>query len=124
MMSAAKVYRKEDIIAASGKSVNPGWGKDGSDKYSIWLYKGGARCRHFWTRLTYFRKRNADGSFMPNDGLDNDKKVSVNEARAQGFTPPVNDKRVAQPQFDMDYSGYTKEYAEAHGIPKTPKHRK
>jgi len=124
MMSASRVYRKEDILAASGKSVNPGWGKDGSDKYSIWLYKGGARCRHFWTRLTYFRKRNADGSFMPNDGLDNDKKVSVNEARSQGFTPPVNDKRVAQPPFDMDYSGYTKEYAEAHGIPKTPKHRK
>lgn len=123
MMGAAKVYRKEDIIAAGGKVVNAGFGKGGSDKYSIWLYKGGPRCHHFWTRLTYFRKRNPDGSFKENDGLNNDKKVSVNEARAQGFQPPVNDKRVAQPPFDMDYSGYTKEYAEKHGIPKTPSHK-
>ena len=124
MMGANKVYRKEDILAAGGKVVNRGFGKDGSDRYSIWLYKGGARCKHFWTRLTYFRKRNPDGSFKTNEGLENDKKVSVNEARKQGFQPPVNDKRVAQPPFDMDYSGYTEDYAKKHGIPKTPTHRK
>jgi hypothetical protein len=44
MVSAKKVYRKEDIVAMENKAVNAGFGKGGSDTYSIWLYKGGARC--------------------------------------------------------------------------------
>jgi hypothetical protein len=40
MVSAKKVYRKEDIVAMENKAVNAGFGKGGSDTYSIWLYKG------------------------------------------------------------------------------------
>ena len=43
MVSAKKVYRKEDIIAMTDKVVNAGFGVGGSNKYSIWLWKGGAR---------------------------------------------------------------------------------
>ena len=50
MVSAKKVYRKEDIVAMENKVVNKGFGKGGSDTYSIWLYKGGARCNHKWLR--------------------------------------------------------------------------
>ena len=32
-----------------------------------------------WTRVVYFRKRNPDGTFMPNKGLANDKIVSEAE---------------------------------------------
>ena len=57
MVSAKKVYRKEDIVAMGNKSVNAGFGKGGSDTYSIWLYKGGARCNHKWFRKTYQIKK-------------------------------------------------------------------
>ena len=67
MMSASKVYRKEDIDAASGKVIQAGMGKGGSDTYNIFLYKGGVRCKHFWQRQIYLRKNN--------------QKISVNEAR-------------------------------------------
>ena len=67
MMSARRVYRKEDIIAAGDRAVNKGFGPNGTDTYSIWLYKGGPNCRHFWKRHTYLRKNN--------------KKISVNQAK-------------------------------------------
>ena len=50
MVSAKKVYRKEDINAMTSKVVNAGFGKGGSDTYSVWLFKGGARCNHKWFR--------------------------------------------------------------------------
>jgi len=87
MVKAKKLYRKEDIIAMDQKIVNAGWGPSGTDTYSIWQFKGGGSCRHFWTRIVFFRKRNADGTFMKNAGLKNDERVSVNKARKEGFKP-------------------------------------
>jgi hypothetical protein len=78
MIGAMKVYRKEDIIAAGNQAVNPGWGPNGADTYSIWLYKGGGSCRHFWMRQTYLQKDN--------------KLVSVNEAKALIQSLPVNER--------------------------------
>jgi len=67
MVSAGRTYRKEDITIAETKVVNPGLGPDGADNYSIWLYKGGVNCNHFWMRKIYLRKNN--------------KQIGVNEAR-------------------------------------------
>jgi len=58
MVQAKLMYRKEDIIAAGNKTVNKGFGPKGADKYSVWLFKGGARCRHFWMRNIYIKKNN------------------------------------------------------------------
>ena len=101
MIRAGKVYRKEDIMAASSRAVNPGWGPEGADTYDIWLYKGGGSCRHFWQRRTYLKKNN--------------KKVSVNEAkkiiRAAGPGEkrlPSNNPKVAQRPRDMANRGFLK----------------
>jgi hypothetical protein len=67
MVSAGRTYRKEDITLAGSKGVNKGFGPQGSDDYSIWLYKGGVNCNHFWMRKIYLRRNN--------------KQISVNEAR-------------------------------------------
>lgn len=67
MVRAGRTYRKEDITIAETKVVNPGLGPDGADNYSIWLYKGGVNCQHFWMRKIYLRKNN--------------KQIGVNEAR-------------------------------------------
>ena len=56
MKQANKLYRKKDIVAMATQKVNPGWGPEGADNYSIWLYKGGGNCHHSWRRVTYKSK--------------------------------------------------------------------
>jgi len=92
MIRANKVYRKEDIDAASSKVIQKGMGPRGSDTYDIFLYKGGKRCKHFWQRQIYLRRNN--------------KRISVNDAqrRILELDPsdrkdvrlPKNDPKVAQ----------------------------
>jgi hypothetical protein len=106
MVNAAKIYRKEDIQAMLDEAVNPGWGPRGAANYDIWLYKGGGSCHHYWMRKTYFRKRDSKGQFLPDKGLENDKNISVNEARREGFTPPTNDALVAKRPVDMPNQGF------------------
>ena len=107
MVAAKKVYRKEDVKSMDRIAVNAGFGKNGSDTYSIWLYKGGARCEHYWSRRTYLRK---DG----NKSLG--KKLYDSEAKRRGFIAPKNAKKVAIKPKDMPYSGYTAAYAKKIGI--------
>ena len=101
MVSAKKVYRKEDINAMTDKVVNSGFGKGGSDTYSVWLYKGGARCNHKWFRRIYARK---EGS----KSLGN--VISTTEAKSQGFKPETNAQKVPVAPKDMKYKGYTAAY--------------
>jgi hypothetical protein len=101
MVSAKKVYRKEDIVAMETKAVNAGFGKGGSDTYSIWLYKGGARCHHKWFRRIYARK---EGSKSLGD------VISTTEARSEGFKPETNAQKVPVAPKDMKYKGYTAAY--------------
>lgn len=106
-----RVWRKEDIDAASRRAVNPGWGPEGDNTYDLWLYKGGGSCQHFWERRTYLRKNN--------------KKVSVNRARnilrEAGLDPlPVNDPRVAKRPRDMANRGFLPSNKAARNI-STPK---
>ena len=107
MVKAKKVYRKEDIISMDDVAVNAGFGENGAKTYSIWLYKGGARCKHYWSRRTYLRK---DG----NKSLG--KKLYDSEAKRRGFIAPKNDKKVAMKPKDMPYKGYTAAYAKRIGI--------
>lgn len=102
MWAAKKVYRKEDIDAASSRAVNPGFGPGGTNTYDLWLFKGGPNCYHYWGRKTYLKKNN--------------KKISVNEARRiiqalplnerAANRLPQNDPRVAQRPIDMPNQGY------------------
>lgn len=99
MVNAGKVYRKEDILGASNRAVNPGWGPRGANTYDLFFYKGGGSCRHFWSRRTYLKKNN--------------KRVSVNQAQkiiraagpdAERLQP--NDPKVAQRPRDMANRGF------------------
>ena len=92
-----RVWRKEDIQAASQRAVNPGWGPNGADTYDIFLYKGGGSCQHYFERRTYLRKNN--------------RKVSVNRARQiireAGLEPlEQNDPRVAKRTRDQVNRGF------------------
>ena len=98
MVGAKKVYRKEDIVAMGNKAVNSGFGKGGADTYSIWLYKGGARCNHKWFRKTYQIK----------DGKKS--QITSGQAKSKGFKMPKNAQKVPVAPKDMKYKGYTAEY--------------
>ena len=106
MIDAKKVYRKEDILAMSEQEVNPGFGVDGSNKYSIWLYKGGARCTHRWTRKLFARK----------GGRSLGEAISTTQAIKRGFRPESNDRKVSIAPKNMEYAGYTKEYWDKMGF--------
>lgn len=99
MISANKLYRKEDIEAMGSQAVNEGWGPKGDDIYSIWLYKGGGDCHHFWTRETYRRKGTDINSPLA-------QKVTPAQARKEGEILPTNDKLVYTAPKDMPYNGF------------------
>ena len=77
MVAANKIYRKRDIELAGNQAVNPGFGEGGADTYSIWFYKGGPRCRHYWMRETY---------------LQTGGQISVNQARRLINELPPNER--------------------------------
>jgi len=67
VVTANKVYKVEDLLLAEKRVVNSGFGIGGKDKYSIFKYKGGVNCKHWWQRVIFLKKGN--------------NKISVNQAR-------------------------------------------
>ena len=102
MIGANKLYRKEDIIRMSNQVVNEGWGPEGIDLYSIWLYKGGGDCGHVWRRKTFV-------AFDEKTGIDplspKAKTISTNKAEKAGYRVR-NPKLVAIRPKDMPYNGF------------------
>jgi hypothetical protein len=108
MWNAKKIYRVEDLDSdnpnynGNANGVNPGLGIGGADNYNIFLYKGGANCRHYFERRTYLRKNN--------------KKITVTEAikKINELDPSLrkearivkNPKEVAMYPADMPNNGY------------------
>lgn len=107
MMASNKIYRKEDIMMmgtpeeGGTQVVNKGFGEFGADTYSIWLYKGGPRCRHKWERRTYMSKSrtiDANSPLAPT--------VSTGKARKFGYNP-VNEREVSMKPNDMPLKGFS-----------------
>jgi len=103
MLKANKLYRKEDILSMGDLPVNKGFGLNGADTYSIWLWKGGGllseaypngTCKHFWVRETYRRKGTDILSPLA-------QKVTPAQARKEGEILPTNDPRVYKAPHDM-----------------------
>jgi hypothetical protein len=102
MVASGKVYRKEDVLRMSSQAVNAGFGVEGAATYSIWLYKGGARCHHFWMRKTYLAK----GEGVTPDVGNPNAEVSVNKAKKEGVVLETNPTNVAKRPVDMPNQGF------------------
>lgn len=80
MMSANKIYRKEDLENVNSNSVNNGFGHNG-EPYNVFLFKGGPRCHHSFKRLTFASIEGA--------GIDitnpNAKQIQTGIASKRGF---------------------------------------
>lgn len=101
MMSANKIYRKEDIMRMNTMQVNAGWGPQGAPTYDVWLYKGGGNCHHRWNKQVYASFEGA--------GIDvnSPKAKQIASAKAEKFGYKIkNDKLVSQRPVDMPYNGF------------------
>jgi hypothetical protein len=92
MVSAARngfVYRYEDLQAMEPdtNTLNPNMGHNGNT-FSVWLFKGGVNCKHFFERRVYFRKRDK-GRFIADNGLESSDEISVSKAIRAGM--PLKD---------------------------------
>ena len=92
MVSAARngfVYRYEDLQAMEPdtNTLNPNMGHNGNT-FSVWLFKGGVNCKHFFERRVYFRKREK-GRFVKDNGLESSDSISVAKAIRAGM--PLKD---------------------------------
>ena len=56
MLSLNKLYTRQevDLISDATIALNPGMGHN-SATYSVWNYKGGVNCKHYWQELAVFR---------------------------------------------------------------------
>ena len=100
MVTANKIYRKEDILNMSTQIVNAGWGPKGTDYYSIWLYKGGGNCHHRWNKQVY--------AVFEGTGLnitENTKKLAQAKAAKFGYVI-TNPSLVATRPIDMPNKGF------------------
>ena len=80
------------------QGVNPGWGLNGADTYSIWKFKGGGDCRHLWERRIYAQKGDKPSDF--------DKLITTTKARSEGFRPQINEQEVPVAPKNMRNRGY------------------
>lgn len=84
MLAADKLYRKEDIERMS--TANAQFAPKGQSSYSIFEWKGGVYCHHFWERVTFVR-RGLEGS------------IDVRNPNAQTLTESQADERGMRPNI-------------------------
>jgi len=103
MVAAKKIYTKEDLVNANSQVVNKGFGIDGTQKYNIFLFKGGPECRHYFLRRIY--KTSLRGA---KSKISSSQLIGYTKARSEGFTAEKNDKLVAIAPQRMKNNGYNK----------------
>lgn len=82
MLTANKIYRKEDIMAMSkDDAVNPRWGPEGANTYDLFKYKGGGNCHHVWRREVY-ATLNVDATSPFNKDA---RKIATSIAEKRGY---------------------------------------
>jgi len=78
MSQLGAIFRYEDIQKMSKVGVNKSFAPEGQSSYDLFIWKGGCFCHHVWKRQIYIRKRDSKGRILPNDGLNNEKRVGNN----------------------------------------------
>lgn len=91
------VFRKEDITLMSFRGINKELGHKGR-RYSLFKYKGGVNCQHKFM-LNVYRKK-----------VNNNNKISVDQAKKDGFKEPNNPKEYAIAPKDMPNRGHHPNY--------------
>ena len=85
-----KVYTREDITRMN--RFNPGFGAGGSNSYSVFEYKGGPNCQHYWEELVQFQ-----------DGRNN---ILVSNGPAAGDAGETNNSRTPSSSGSVSNNAY------------------
>ena len=89
MMRANRVFRIEDVMEMSNRSVNP----VGPDGYDMFLWRGSFNCRHRWVQLIYknpgtiINKASVRKGLIDEDGMPG-PDTRTTATIAAGNTPP------------------------------------
>ena len=86
------VYRKEDIDMASFQGLNKEFGHKGQS-YSLFKYKGGVACSHYWNENLYRLKSKTDKSLSSSEEVDsiagyNPKPAGLTESKIAPIDMP------------------------------------
>ena len=100
MVAANKLYTKEDLVDANSLELNFGFGHNGG-AYDIFLFKGGPKCRHFFSRRIF--KTSLRNAKQP---IEDSEIIGYTKAKSEGFTAERNDKLVAIAPQSMKNNGY------------------
>ena len=85
-----KVYTREDITRMN--RLNPGFGPGGSNSYSVFEYKAGPNCQHYWEELVQFQ----NGS----------RNVLISNGPAQGDAGKTNNSRTPSSNGAVSNNAY------------------
>jgi len=97
------VYRKEDIDQASFQGVNQSHGHKGKP-YSLFKYKGGVNCGHYWQENLYKLKTLPNGENVPDKALSSSDQI---QPSSTWYTPkPAGLKEAKQAPKDMPRHGH------------------
>jgi len=91
------VFRKEDINMMSFKGINKELGHKGQN-YSLFKYKGGVNCQHYWEMKVYKKK------------VSDNNLVSESEAIKDGLKEPKNPSEIGIAPKDMPNRGHHPNY--------------
>ena len=101
------VYRKEDIDMASFQGVNNSFGHKGQN-YSLFRFKGGVNCGHFWSEQLYRLKKKKDGTYYEDKALSSSQEVP-NIPQSYKPSPAGNKDSKIAPK-DMPDNGHHPNY--------------
>ena len=91
------VFRKEDINMMSFRGINKELGHKGQN-YSLFKYKGGVNCQHYWEMKVYKKK------------VSDNNLVSESEAIKDGLKEPKNPSEIGIAPKDMANRGHHPNY--------------
>lgn len=100
------VYRKEDIDQAGFRGVNNSFGHKGQN-YSLFKYKGGVNCGHYWNENLYRLKTKTDGTPYVDKALSSSEEVDS----IAGYNPnPSGWEEAQKAPKDMPNNGHHPNY--------------
>jgi len=91
------VFRKEDINMMSFRGINKELGHKGQN-YSLFKFKGGVNCHHYWEMKVYKRR------------VNDNNLVSESEAIKDGLKEPKNPSEVSVAPKNMPNNGHHPNY--------------
>jgi len=71
MLRLNKLYSQDDmdLLESRLSTVNPGMGPRGRNSYSVFKYKGGVNCVHFWSKIALFKPEGSRRVLMIDQGV-------------------------------------------------------